>query len=322
MGSQDGAPWREASFLDEFGETPALFGSLTDLQKGWSKLLQKMVAKYEIPKPDESVRTKDITLKHFWLRVYTPPALAANSPVGVYFHGGGWAMGSVDQEDAVCRLISKHHRMPLVSVGYRLAPEHRYPAALDDCVEAVVWSLVNLQAPSAILIGASAGGNLAFGVALRLIDQGRGEQVDGVVALVPITVHPDAVPAAVKSRYTSYETNADATVNTRSAMHTFFEAYAAPVDDKYTSCLLHPKLNCLKKVYIAECGADTLRDDARLMKEALEKAGVPVTYDAYPGYPHYSWTFPSKVLDQHREEFLSRMLDGVTWAGCLDSGQH
>ncbi|RDW65638.1 alpha/beta hydrolase [Aspergillus mulundensis] len=279
-----------------------------------------MVGKYKVkPTVDNSVQTRDVTLADFWLRVYTPPGDTSNKPVGVYFHGGGWAMGAVDEEDAFCRLISKHQQMTLVSVEYRLAPEYKYPVPLDDCVEAVKWALENLHPPSVVLIGASAGGNLAFGAALKLIDQGLGGKVSGVVALVPVTVHPDAVPEDLKPRYTSYETNADASVNTASAMKTYFETYGAPPDDIYTSCLLHPKINQLKRVYIAECGADTLRDDAVLMKEALEKAGVSVSYDAYPGFPHYSWTFPSTHLDKHREEFLAKALGGVEWVAGLDS---
>lgn len=300
-------------FLDELGESVALDGSLSDIQNRWAEIIQTMLTKYKLPEPDQTVHTQDITVRDFWLRVYTPPGTTANKPVGIYFHGGGWAMGSVDQEDAICRLISKHHEMTLVSVSYRLAPEYKYPTALDDCVDAVDWVLANLHASTAVIIGASAGGNLAFGAALKMIDQGRSEQIEGVVSLVPITVHRDAVPEKSKARYTAYDVNANSTVNSAAAMKTFFEAYGAPPDDKYTSCLLHPNLKQLKKVYIAECGLDTLRDDAVLMKEALERDGVLVSYDSYPGFPHYSWTFPSKHLDKHREEFLAQMLDGVKW---------
>ncbi|KAL4908674.1 hypothetical protein BDW74DRAFT_175356 [Aspergillus multicolor] len=307
-------------FLDEFGESPRLYGALEELRTTWSGILQRMMAKYNIEFTlDDSVQTKDVNLDDFWLRVYTPPGDTSNKPVGVYFHGGGWAMGAVDEEDAFCRQISKHHQMTLVSVEYRLAPQYKYPIPLGDCVSAVYWTLAALHPSSVVLVGASAGANLAFGAALKLIDQGFSESVSGVVALVPVTVHPDAVPEDLKTRYTSYEENADATVNTASAMKTFYTAYGAPHDDIYTSCLLHPKLNHLKKVYIAECGADTLRDDAVLMREALEKAGVPVSYDAYPGFPHYSWTFPSKHLDEHREIFLGKAMDGVKWVAGVDS---
>ncbi|KAL3444204.1 Alpha/Beta hydrolase protein [Aspergillus insuetus] len=326
--------WRK--FIDEFGESPALSGSLAEIESGWLNILERLVAKYEIPPPDDSVRTEDVTLENFWVRVYTPPettgtntdsstpnAKTKSAPAGIYFHGGGWTMGSVDQEDGFCRLLSKTHAMTIVSVSYRLAPEHKSPAALDDCVEAAVWASKRLNASSLILIGASAGGNLAFGAALRLIDQNRGERIDGVVALVPVTIHPDAVPEEIKSAglYRSYETNATATVNTASAMSSFFAAYGADPNDKYTSCLLHPRLRELKKVYIAECGADTLRDDARLMRGKLEREGVPTVYDAYPGFPHYSWTFPSKHLEEHCTVFLGRVLEGVKWVGGFKTAQ-
>lgn len=276
--------------------------------------MQKVGEKYSIPKPDESVKTEDITLNGFWVRVYTPQDTKG---VGMYFHGGGFCMGSVDQEDAVCRLISRKLQIKVVSVSYRLAPEHKYPAALDDCVEATIWSLSYLQASSITLIGASAGGNLALGVALSLIDDGQGEKVDGVAALVPITIHPQAVPDHFKPGYTAYEENANASVNTASAMKTFLDGYGAPPDNKYTSCLLHPRLKGLQRVYIAECGADTLRDDAQLFKERLESFDVPVMYDAYPGFPHYSWTFPSTHLAEHTKDFLGNAIDGIKWAGSM-----
>lgn len=222
-------------------------------------------------------------------------------------------MGSVDQEDALCRFISKECQMTLLSVEYRLAPKFKSPAALDDCVHATLWALENLAARQVVLIGASAGGNLAFGTALRLIDRGMADQVKGVVALVPVTIHPDAVPGEMEARYTSYEEHAENTVNTKSAMMTFWELYSPSPENPYASCLLHPQLGQLKKVYVGECGTDTLRDDARLMKEILDKANVPVRYDSYPGFPHYSWTFPSKCLDEHRNEFLQNVLGAVQW---------
>ncbi|KAL3469645.1 Alpha/Beta hydrolase protein [Aspergillus californicus] len=317
-------------FIDEFGESPALSGTLAEIESAWLGILSRMVAKYKdnmaVPEALKQVQTKDITVKDFWLRVYTPPASSDPKPkantVGIYLHGGGWTMGSVDQEDAICRQIATHHTMTIISVSYRLAPEHRYPAALNDCTEAVTWALANIPGASSVtLIGASAGGNLAFGTALKLLDEGRGATFNGIVALVPVTVHPDIVPAGIKQagRYTSYDINATATVNTKSAMETFLDAYGAPVGDLYTSCLLHPRIKELKRVYLAECGADTLRDDARLMGGVLGDSGVPLVYRAYPGFPHYSWTYPAPCLEGHRAEFMGDLMEGVKWVSGLGS---
>ncbi|KAL5363831.1 Alpha/Beta hydrolase protein [Aspergillus floccosus] len=300
-------------FVEEFGENPKLTGSLEEIQQTWDKLLLKLAARYQMHPTDESVKTSDVTLANCWARIYKPPSTLCTEAVGVYIHGGGWAMGSVEGEDAICRLMCKSSGITMISVSYRLAPQHKCPTALDDCVEAALWALENLSASSLLLTGTSAGGNLAFGAALRLIDHGLGEKVKGVLAMVPLTVHPDAVPEELKARFTAYEEHAEHTINTKGGMMTFLAAYGAAPDDVYFSPLLHPRLKDLKKVYITESGSDTLRDDARLMKEALQAAGVPVTYDAYPGFPHYSWTFPSSTLVDHQGEFFGNMLRGLEW---------
>ncbi|KAF9887233.1 hypothetical protein FE257_010361 [Aspergillus nanangensis] len=300
-------------FVEEFGENPKLTGSLDQIHQSWDQMLLKLASRYEMPPTDESVTTYDVTLSNSWVRVYKPPSSLCTETVGIYIHGGGWAMGSVEGEDTICRVMCKSSGMTMVSVAYRLAPQHKCPAALDDCVEAAQWALQELKPASLVLTGTSAGGNLSFGTALRLIDQGLEEKLQGVLAMVPLTVHPDAVPEALKARYTSYDEHADHTINTKDGMRTFLETYGALPEDQYFSPLLHPRLNRLKKVYLTESGADTLRDDARLMKEALGAAGVPVKYDAYPGFPHYSWTFPSPCLVEHQREFFGNMIQGLQW---------
>lgn len=302
-------PWQK--FIDEFGESPALSGSLEDISKQWNDIFQKLAARYTFQAPDESVTTQDITVSDFWVRTYTPPLARGNEPLVIYFHGGGWVLGNVDQEDSICRMVSNQCQARVVSVEYRLAPAHKSPAALDDCVAAAKWALDHFSAENVTLMGCSAGGNLAFGSALRLIDEGKSQVVKGVVAVVPVTVHPDVVPVSQKSRYTSYEEHAIHTINTASAMQTFLKTYDASSTDAYFSVLLHPRLQALRKVYMVESGTDTLRDDARLMKEALEQNGVYLKYDDYPGYPHYSWTFPSDCLAEHRQDFNAKLVEGV-----------
>jgi len=279
------------------------------------------MAKYSFPPPDPTVKTEDHQLGDFWVRVYVPDRELAGSlddtklPLGVYFHGGGWVMGGVDQEDGFCRLLSRQCQMRLVSVEYRLAPRFKFPTALNDCARAVSWALDHFAEEKVTLLGTSAGGNLAFGTALKLVEDGLADRLKGVVTLAAATVHPDAVPAPLKEEYTAYEENADCTVNTSSAMRAWYGAYGGLPEDPYLSCLLHPRLKDLSgaKIYMTEGGADTLRDDARLMKGTLEKLGVSVMYDAYPGYPHYSWLFPSKFLADHQKEFMGNLFKGIYW---------
>ncbi|KAK4175380.1 Alpha/Beta hydrolase protein [Triangularia setosa] len=307
-------PYRE--FIAELGEAPHLTGSTDETKQQWGVLIGKMMQRYGFPPPDPTVISEPIQFGDISVRTYTP--IHANSgdtnlPLGVYFHGGGFVMGSVEQEDGFTRALSNNSRMRIVSVGYRLAPEFKFPTGLGDGMAAAVWALNHFGAGEVTLMGTSSGGNLAFGVGLRLIERGMRDKVRGVVALAPVTVHPDAVPMDKREGYTSYEENSDYTVNSKSAMLSWLGTYGGAPEDPYLSVLLHPRLGDLKRVYMTESGADTLRDDARLMKDSLEEAGVAVMYDAYPGYPHYSWLFPCKSLAEHQKVFWGNMLKGIHW---------
>ncbi|KAJ5171500.1 uncharacterized protein N7500_004283 [Penicillium coprophilum] len=303
--------WDE--FIQEIGPLLMTGSTVEDLYKDSEINSQKIISRYKIPPLDDSVTAEDIKLENAWVRVFTPPSATGDGPVGIFIHGGGWIMGSVDIEDAACRHISTSTGMKVVSIGYRLAPEFQFPHSLNDCVEATLWTLNHFAISSVILMGGSAGASLAFGVALKLVDSGLGDKVRGILALVPCTVHPDAVPDDKKESFTSYQEHAMHTVNTLPAMKCFLDSYGPSPDDKYFSVLLHPRLKDLKKVYIVECGTDTLRDDARLMKGALEEAGVPIMYDDYPGYPHYFWSYPSPALAQASEVFHTNMFRAIKW---------
>ncbi|KAL4821849.1 Alpha/Beta hydrolase protein [Aspergillus spinulosporus] len=315
-------------FITELGD-PLLMrgGTVGELYENSNENIQKLLAKYEFPPPDKSVTTEDITLRNgVWVRIYTPPAADANTTtadsdskkeekITVFIHGGGWIMGSVDHEDNTVRKLCKASGHKIVSVGYRLAPKHRFPVALDDCLQATLWTLENFASSvsSISLMGGSAGANLAFGVALRLLELGLGDKFKGVHALVPCVVHPDAVPEPKRDQFTAYEENAEATVNTLACMRCFLDSYGPPPDDIYFSVLLHPRIGELKRVYIVECGTDTLRDDARLMRDALIEKGVDVRYDAYPGFPHYFWSYPAKALEGVSGIFHANMYRALQW---------
>ncbi|KAL4782838.1 Alpha/Beta hydrolase protein [Aspergillus varians] len=326
MGSHSGhihAPaWQ--NFIAELGDPLLMPSDTVEALYGDSNaFIQKLLAKYDFPPPDASVTTEDITLDEggVWVRIYTPPppskdtSASPNNNITVFMHGGGWIMGSVDHEDSAVRGICKAVGHTIVSIGYRLAPKHKFPIALEDCLRATLWTLDRFAATtdSVALLGGSAGANLAFGVALRLLDAGLGGKFKGVVALVPCVVHPDAVPIVKRGMFTAYEENAVMTTNTRAAMRCFLDSYGPPAGDVYFSVLLHPRIGELKKVYIVECGADTLRDDARLMRGALEGTEVSLRYDAYAGLPHYFWAYPSKFLAADSGAFHRNMFAAVEW---------
>ncbi|KAA8643394.1 hypothetical protein EYZ11_012584 [Aspergillus tanneri] len=252
----------------------------------------------DFPAPDDSVTTEEITLETAWIRIYTPPSATGDEPVAVFIHGGGWVMDSVDVEDP-------HWILPFTSAQVPHG-SRRLPASMKCTLE-------HFSPSSVVLVGGSAGTNFTFGLALKLIDAGLKDKVKGILALVPATVHPNAMPEYKKTRYTEMQENADRTINSSAAMNSWLEAYDPPLNDVYfSSSILYPRLGDVKKVYIVECGADTLRDDARLM-EALEDVKVPLMYNAYPGYPHYLWAYPASVLGKHREEFHTNMFGALLW---------
>ncbi|KAF2822579.1 hypothetical protein CC86DRAFT_330261 [Ophiobolus disseminans] len=308
-------PWAE--FEKEFGERMLLNGSLSSCQDGYARIGGLLVSKYTFPPSDPSVhseeRTADDGLK---VRVYMPKGYSGGSPVGVYFHGGGWAMGDLDGDDAIARSISKGGNVVVVSVDYGLAPQNKHPGLVNDCYKGLQWALKHAKElggtdGKVFTAGASAGAGLALGAALRAIDEGLGDALVGVVALVPTTIHPKAVPEELKSKYTSYTEHAQHTINSASAMETFWDAFGAPPTDPYASPLLHTRIKDLKKVYIAVAGHDTLRDDGLLFKQKLDDNKVPTEFDFYEGYPHYHWTFPSPKLDEPRKQFNANLARGV-----------
>lgn len=188
------------------------------------------MAKLSFPAGDATVRTEDMEVarggSRVTVRVYTPAGYAGGRPACVFFHGGGWAMGGLDDEDVQLRRIATDAGVVIVSVDYRLAPAHPYPAPLDDCVAAYHWALenaalLNTAEGEAFVFGTSAGANLALGTALRLIDAGEAGTLKGVVAVVPVTVAPEVVPEWLRSKYTSYTENTTNTINTYEGMRTF-----------------------------------------------------------------------------------------------------
>jgi versiconal hemiacetal acetate esterase len=116
---------------------PIINGPIENLYKDHDKMMETISAKFEIPATDTSIKTEDTRVnKNSKVRVYHPPGPTGDNPLGIYIHGGGWTLCDLESEDAICRMISKRINMVLVSVDYRLGPQHKFPAALSDCVDA------------------------------------------------------------------------------------------------------------------------------------------------------------------------------------------
>lgn len=178
---------------------------------------------------DKSIKTKDITISSTAkVRVYQPPRTTdcGPLPLALYTHGGGWALGSLDDDDALCRFIARSGPAVVVSVDYRLAPQYPFPAGLEDCMEAVRWSIEHSEelyaSPAKLLtVGQSAGGNLAIAITLKCLEHNIAQPV-GVVAIVPITCHPDHCPTEYSKDYTSYVENAYTPLTSATTMRSLF----------------------------------------------------------------------------------------------------
>jgi acetyl esterase len=205
----------------------------------------------------------------------------------VYFHGGAFVVGSIGIMDNVARELAHATGAVVVSVEYRLAPEHPYPAGLDDCEKVTRWALDNaarfgLSPTTVAVAGESAGGNLATAVALRLRDAG-GPSVAGQVLVYPCTDGPSA-------SYPSREQFGNATW--------VWDEYGGGRDlagDPYAIPMDATTLKGLPPALVVLAGCDLLRDEGRAYAARLRTDGVEVDEECYPGQPHgfINFDFPA-----------------------------
>jgi len=232
------------------------------------------------------------------LRIYTPVAAGGGSPALVFFHGGGWVIGDLDTHDALCRTLANESGARVIAVHYRLAPEHPYPAALEDCYAAVKWveanaSKLDIDANRIAVGGDSAGGHLAATVSLRAKSE-KSPHIAFQMLIYPVTDVP--------GRTGSYKSFAEGYFLELPTMEWFFKAYAAGQDenDPLLVPLKAPSLAGLPQAYVVTAGFDVLRDEGRAYAEALKAAGVETEYVNYDGMIHGFFNLQA-VLDVSRE---------------------
>ncbi len=227
------------------------------------------------------------------VRVYRPAADRPGArPLILNFHGGGFALGDLRMSDWICSSVAASVGAVVVSVAYRLAPAHRFPAAVDDCYAALTWAVQNAAElgargpdsadPPVGVMGESAGGNLSAVVCLLARDRG-GPRISHQALLYPVTDLTRMPPGAARSL-----------IITERDMLAFRRLYLGDADpaDPRVSPLLASSHAGLPPALIQAGEHDPLRDDAARYARALRRAGVPVRFTEYVGMPHGFLNFP------------------------------
>jgi len=223
------------------------------------------------------------------VRIYRPEQ-AGSLPVIVFFHGGGWVLGGLDSHHAICQRIAGENRALVVSVDYRLSPENKYPAALEDAYDATCWvaehSVELGAAPhKLILMGDSAGGNLAAAVCLL------SREIAGPRIALQVLIYP---ALDLGGAYPSKALYADNPVLNQQSMDFYTNQYIrrpADLEEPLVSPMLAGDLSNLPPALILTAEYDPLRDEGQAYADRLREAGIEVVYACYPGMVHGFFSF-------------------------------
>lgn len=223
-------------------------------------------------------------------------------PVLVYYHGGGWVIGDLDTHDTLCRQLAIESGCAVVSVDYRLAPEHVFPAAVDDCVAATRWIAehaegLGLDASRLAVGGDSAGGNLAAVVALAERDAAKSAGLPHPIRF-QLLIYPGTDMRRCSSSHT---TNGEGYVLTRDTINYFHDHYmgegTSQDSDWRASPLLHQSLKGLPPALVLTAGYDPLRDEGLQFAQRLTESGVRSVLVNFERMIH-GFILMGKVLDE------------------------
>jgi acetyl esterase/lipase len=240
-----------------------------------------------MPPGPEVAKVEDRTIDGgIGVRIYNPAPDETGLPIMVFYHGGGFVIGDLDSHDSMARAVAQQVGAVVVAVDYRLAPEHPFPAAVDDAVTALTWVSEHAAElggdPDRLAVGGdSAGGNLSAVVAMLARDAG-GPPVKFQMLWYPVTEWGADLPSITE--------NAQAPILTVADMARFREYYLGEQDPTTLGIKVSPAsaadLSGLPPAYIATAGYDPLRDDGARYAELLRAAGVPAELDEAESLVH------------------------------------
>lgn len=249
------------------------------------------------PPAGELAVKRDLTCGDIPVRLYDARERRQPGPVLVFFHGGGFVIGDLETHDSFCAEAARALDLPVVAVDYRLAPEHAFPAAPDDCEAVTRWvadspAELGLKVTGLVLAGDSAGGNLTIVTAQQLRDR---------PAKAPVLVQWPIYPVVDDApKYQSFTDFGEGYLLTRDAMKYFSDAYRATEGDVRNTPILHNQEG-MPPTLLITAGLDPLRDQGRAFAGELIRAGVPTVYREALGNIHGFITLrkaiPSSVGD-------------------------
>ncbi|KAF2675984.1 alpha/beta-hydrolase [Lentithecium fluviatile CBS 122367] len=240
------------------------------------------------------------------------PESGPEGPLLVYFHGGGFVLGFAEMYEAGFEVLTKELGFTVVSVDYRMAPEHTFPTAAHDSIDTIHWLGADLS-KGFLVSGDSSGANLAAVVAHEAVDSGLSPPITGVFLRIPLLVHPDAVPEQYRPYYNSWEEYKDGLILDQKASRWFNDQYKSDPTSGLFSPLIWPSgHNNHPPTYFQLCGMDPLRDDGLIYEYVLrEEYGVPTKMDVYAGMPHGGTDF-YQMLPVHGKS-MKDMKAGIEW---------
>ncbi|KAJ9644333.1 hypothetical protein H2204_001685 [Knufia peltigerae] len=275
-----------------------------------------------ITENDMRIKTRDGS--EILIRIYQR-AQGDQGPVMVMLHGGGWILGDLDNEALLCRRWCEECGGLSINVEYRLAPEYKFPTAVFDCYDAVLWTAKHVHnyggdlAKGFVIAGVSAGANMAATLSHLYRDEGFLPRLTGLYLSIPSLLAPEAVPPEYKGEYLSRQENKDAPVLNSAAIKWFRDCY----QDDPRSPLMSPFVfetghAGLPPTYFQVAGMDPLRDEALIYERVLrEECNVPTRLDLYPGLPHGFWSWwPTAGFSKKQAQ---DSMAGLKWLLIADS---
>lgn len=251
--------------------------------------------------PPEVAQVRDLSLpldgRTLSARLYVPKGAGSNPPLVVFYHGGGWVIGTLDTHDATARALCVASGAAVLSVAYRLAPEHPYPLPVEDCFDALCWAARNgdalgVDAGRLAVAGDSAGGNLAAAVAILARDRG-GPALRHQCLVYPVADRDFSLPSYVENG------GGEAFLST-AMMAWFWDCYLGqtPVEQATLAAILrHPDLAGLPPAGIFTAEFDPLRDEGLAYAARLAESGVSVQSHMAPGMIHGFFSMFQAVPD-------------------------